>query len=190
MRKLFVFIMILSIALFISCGNKTNDETTKNNKVNEAVNPTEEENNNAQDNTDLDAKDNVEESNDSVKDESEDKVHYYLDKYTKLEKELKDSLEEKYNGTTVDMREAASIEYTSWDDLLNEIYGVLEEQLSEEKMDKLRAEQIEWLTIRDSKAEESAKEFEGGTMEPLAYTTSLGASTKERCYELISNYVN
>ena len=30
---------------------------------------------------------------------------------------------EKYNGTTLDMREAAGIEYTSWDDLLNEVYG-------------------------------------------------------------------
>ena len=32
MRKLFVFIMILSTTLFISCGNKTNDGATENNK--------------------------------------------------------------------------------------------------------------------------------------------------------------
>ena len=194
MRKLFIFIMILSITLFISCGNKTNDMATENNKGNEAVNPKENEssigeNNNVQESADLEKKDDVEESNEPIEEESESKVQYYLDKYAKLEKELKDSLEEKYNGTTLDMREAASIEYTSWDDLLNEVYGVLQEQLSKEEMDKLREEQIEWLTIRDSKAEESAKEFEGGTMEPLAYTTSLAQSTKERCYELISNYI-
>lgn len=194
MRKLFVFIMILSTTLFISCGNKTNDGATENNKGNEAVSSEQDEsnigeNNNVEDNTDLEKKDDVDKSNESVEEESESKVQYYLDKYAKLEKELKDSLAEKYNGTTLDMREAAGIEYTSWDDLLNEVYGVLQEQLSKEEMDKLRAEQIEWLTIRDSKAEESAKEFEGGTMEPLAHTTSLGESTKARCYELISNYM-
>ncbi len=194
MRKLFVFIMILSTTLFISCGNKTNDGAKENNKGNEVVNSEQDdsnigENNNVEDNTDLEKKDDVDKSNESVEEENESKVQYYLDKYAKLEKELKDSLAEKYNGTTLDMREAAGIEYTSWDDLLNEVYGVLQEQLSKEEMDKLRAEQIEWLTIRDSKAEESAKEFEGGTMEPLAHTTSLGESTKERCYELISNYM-
>lgn len=189
MRKLLVFIMILSITLLISCRNKTNDEATKNNKGNETVNSNEDENNNVQDNTSLDKKDDVEESNEPVEEESESKVKDYLDRYTKLEQELKESLEEKYNGTTLDMREASSIEYTSWDGLLNEVYGVLEKQLYKEEMDKLRVEQIEWLTIRDSKAEESAKEFEGGTMEPLAYTSSLAESTKERCYELISNYM-
>ena len=194
MRKLFVFIMILSTTLFISCGNKTNDGAKEKNKGNEVVNSEQDEgnsgeNNNVQDNTNLEKKDDVDKSNESVEEESESKVQYYLDKYAKLEKELKDSLAEKYNGTTLDMREAAGIEYTSWDDLLNEVYGVLQEQLSKDEMDKLRAEQIEWLTIRDSKAEESAKEFEGGTMEPLAHTTSLGESTKERCYELISNYM-
>lgn len=194
MRKLFVFIMILSITLFISCGNKTNYGSTENNKRNEAVNSDQDEsniaeNNNTQENADLEKKDDIEESNEPVQEESESKLQYYLDKYAKLEKELTDSLAEKYNGTTLDMREAAGIEYTSWDDLLNEVYGVLQEQLPEEEMDKLRAEQIEWLTIRDSKAEESAKKFEGGTMEPLAHTTSLGESTKERCYELISNYM-
>lgn len=194
MRKLFVFIMILSTTLFISCGNKTNDGAKEKNKGNEVVNSEQDEgnsgeNNNVQDNTNLEKKDDVDKSNESVEEESESKVQYYLDKYAKLEKELKDSLAEKYNGTTLDMREAAGIEYTSWDDLLNEVYGVLQEQLSKDEMDKLRAEQIEWLTIRDSKAEESAKEFEGGTMEPLAHTTTLGESTKERCYELISNYM-
>lgn len=162
MRKLFVFIMILSTTLFISCGNKNNDGATENNKGNKAVSSEQNEsnigeNNNVQDNTDLEKKDDIEESNEPLEEESESKVQYYLDKYAKLEKELKDSLAEKYNGTTLDMREAAGIEYTSWDDLLNEVYGVLQEQLSKDEMDKLRAEQIEWLTIRDSKAEESAR---------------------------------
>lgn len=46
-----------------------------------------------------------------------------------------------------------------------------------------------WISNRDTIAEESGKEFEGGTMQPLAYTSSLDKSIKERCYELVNKYV-
>ena len=86
MRKLFIFIMILSITLFISCGNKTNYGSTENNKGNEVVNSDQDEsniveNNNTQENVDLEKKDDIEESNEPVKEESESKLQYYLDKY-------------------------------------------------------------------------------------------------------------
>ena len=82
MRKLFVFIMILSTTLFISCGNKTNDGATENNKGNKAVSSEQNEsnigeNNNVQDNTDLEKKDDIEESNEPLEEESESKVQYY-----------------------------------------------------------------------------------------------------------------
>ena len=73
--------------------------------------------------------------------------------------------------------------------MLNEIYGVLIEQLPEEEMYIVRAEQVNWISIRDAKANESGKQYEGGTMQPVAYSDSLGESTKERCYELVNKYM-
>jgi uncharacterized protein YecT (DUF1311 family) len=56
-------------------------------------------------------------------------------------------------------------------------------------MDKVREKQIQWINIRDSIAEKNGKKFEGGTMQPLVYTDSLGETTKERCYELVNKYM-
>ena len=39
-----------------------------------------------------------------------------------------------------------------WDELLNEIYGDLDEILSEDEMDGLRTEQRDWIEARDSQA--------------------------------------
>ncbi|WP_343008667.1 lysozyme inhibitor LprI family protein [Clostridium celatum] len=186
MKKTIIFIMLVAMNFFISCGNSTNSEITTQ-KENEIVSNNEE-------NSDKENDEGKEEQIIKIEDNEEDEVvisksQAYLDRYFQLEKELEDSLAGKYSGTTIDMKEAVSIEYDSWDELLNEIYGVLQEQLSEEEMKAVREEQIQWLTIRDSKAGESANEVEGGTMEPLVYESSLTQSTKERCYELINNYM-
>lgn len=103
---------------------------------------------------------------------------------------MKVELEDKYStGVTVDLIDAVNIEYKSWDDLLNEIYGVLKEQLSAAEMESVKNEQINWISIRDAKAEDSASEVKGGTLEPVFYTSSLVESTKNRCYELIEKYM-
>lgn len=125
-------------------------------------------------------------NNDSIESKRED----YFNKCINLENRLKVELESKYStGVTVDLIEAANTEYKNWDDLLNEIYGVLKEQLSATDMESIKNEQINWISIRDAKAEESASEVKGGTLEPVFYTNSLTESTKNRCYELIEKYM-
>lgn len=182
MKKSFIFIVLISVSLLVSCGTKPNTQV-EGDKNNNIISNKTEENNKSNENS------NSTENSDLKKDNEESKKQFYLDKYYNLEKELQDSLKVKYNGTTIEMREASSIEYESWDKLLNEIYGVLQGQLSATEMEKLKEKQIAWIDIRDSKAKEEAKKVEGGTMEPLAYTSSLRQSTKERCYELIVNYM-
>lgn len=175
MKRSIVLFMILASVVFTGCTSK-NDDNIANEKNNEVTNE--------QSNSISEV-----EKNEDIDSQEESKKQEYLDKYLALETELKTSLEGKYAGTTLDMREAAITECKAWDDLLNEVYGIIQQQLSNEDMDLLRAEEIQWLDLRDSKAEESAKEFEGGTMEPLAYEMSIVTSTKERCYELINNYI-
>jgi uncharacterized protein YecT (DUF1311 family) len=58
---------------------------------------------------------------------------------------LKD-LTDLYAGNTIEMKSAASQEYERWDKALNEIYGVLKQQLSVDDMSKLKAEEINWIS--------------------------------------------
>ncbi|MEH7382740.1 lysozyme inhibitor LprI family protein [Bacillus sp. JJ1533] len=76
-----------------------------------------------------------------------------------------------------------------WDELLNEIYGVLNEQLPTEKMDQLRQEQRNWIKFRDDTALEASHKFNGGTQEHLEYSAVSANLTEERCYELVEYYM-
>ncbi|WMJ79322.1 lysozyme inhibitor LprI family protein [Clostridium sp. MB40-C1] len=112
----------------------------------------------------------------------------YINKLDNIKEGLKD-LEVKYSGSTSEMKQAAQEEYKRWDTSLNEIYGVLESQLSSRDMKQLKEEQRKWISYRDNKAKKDSLEFKGGTMESLTYLASSGKSTKNRCYELVEKYM-
>ena len=117
------------------------------------------------------------------------KKQYYLRKLNNIEAGLAD-LEYLYaNGVTSEMIEGESETYKRWDNALNEIYGVLKTRLSVNEMEILKAEQRGWIKYRDETAKKESLEFEGGTMEPLQYTSTLSRLTKERCYELVEKYM-
>lgn len=180
MRKIktyFIFLLLLSTVFFISCGNNVKEKAIDQEKVQALENKKDNENvtNNS--------------SNDNTQN-AESTKQLYLDKLNNLDLEVSAILsDDKYNGTTLDIREGFAIKLQKWDDMLNEIYDVLIEQLPKDEMDAIREEQIEWISIRDAKANESGKKYEGGTMQPVAYSDSLGESTKERCYELVNKYM-
>lgn len=122
--------------------------------------------------------------------ENEEKKSYkeeYLKKLDSLDEYLKTSVNE--GVTTIEMKEAENTRYKSWDDMLNEIYNLLKTQLTEDEMKKLQEEEIEWIKYRDETAEIESKEVEGGSMYPMVYTFSLTKTTKNRCYELVNNYM-
>lgn len=113
----------------------------------------------------------------------------YIQKLVGIEEGLSD-LQELYDeGTTVSMTKAAEEKYNRWDDALNEIYGELKNQLTEEEMAELKKEQQAWITKRDETAEKKAAEFKGGTMEALELLSAKAGITKGRCYELVGKYM-
>lgn len=111
----------------------------------------------------------------------------YLKKLNETKKEI-DAMEAT-DTSTYALKDLAGNRWELWDDLLNEVYGVLEEQLSTEEMDQLREEQRNWLTYRDDTALEASLKYKGGTQEHLEYVTVLGNLTEERCYELVEEYI-
>lgn len=134
----------------------------------------------------------VEESGDDEKEEnasSDSKREQYLKKLAEIEQSLSEFEQALENGTTVEMKQAQGEILIRWDNVLNEIYQALEEQLSPSDMDKLREEQRKWIKYRDETAKVAASHYEGGTMESLEYISTQAGLTKERCYELVEGYM-
>lgn len=114
----------------------------------------------------------------------------FLEQLDKLEVDLESTKDTRYaSPVTDDLIEAASKEYKLWDDKLNEIYNYLQTILSEDEMNKLTKEEIQWINVRDEKSEAAAKKNEGGTIAPFNRIMSLISSTRDRCYELVNTYI-
>ena len=91
-------------------------------------------------------------------------------------------------GTTADMREGIAELSEAWENELNTVYSLLMEKLPKAEKVKLENEQKKWLKNRDIKAKKDAKEAEGGTMEPLLFTSSIKELNEERAIELAKRY--
>lgn len=113
--------------------------------------------------------------------------------YLKKLKDAKYEMDEIRNNPSIDrtitMKNAEGEIFDILDGLLNEIYGVLKEQLPTEEMDQLRIEQRKWITYRDQTAKEASQKYKGGTMEHLEYTIVFNNLTEERCLELVEEYM-
>ena len=112
----------------------------------------------------------------------------YINRLNEVEESMSD-LDDLYAGSTIEMKEAASQCLERWDNMLNEIYALLRQQLSTSASNDLKNKQVEWIKYRDQKAKNESSEFAGGTMEGLIYLDSLAQTTKERCYELVNTYM-
>ena len=70
-----------------------------------------------------------------------------------------------------------------------EIYNKLKETLPRDEFIELQKEEISWIAQKEKDAQAAGKEYEGGTAQGLAYSSSLAKSTKDRCYELVNKYM-
>lgn len=75
--------------------------------------------------------------------------------------------------------------YTLWDDLLNDIWGHLRESLSQEQMDALTREELDWIEDKEASVAREGAMVEGGSMQPLVEYGKATAWTKQRVYELM-----
>lgn len=87
--------------------------------------------------------------------------------------------------TQMDMNELAGQQYRLWDGVLNELWSVLKMLQSEEEMEALTLQERDWIKGKEAEADEAGKEFEGGSMQPMAYSLKAMELTRERVYELL-----
>ncbi len=123
-------------------------------------------------------------------DENETMKEEYLQKLADINEEVEEIRRTYSNdSSTYAMKKVEGDRYDLWDGLLNEVYGVLQEQLSSDEMKQLRDEQRNWVTYRDDTAKEASLQYQGGTQEHLEYVVLLADLTEERCYELVEDYM-
>lgn len=89
----------------------------------------------------------------------------------------------------IQMREDLGFNYQLWDGVLNDIYAVLKTQLSESEMSNLKNEQLKWIETRDATAQAKYDEEGGGSLSTIVQVETLFMLTKERCYELVNEYM-
>ena len=112
------------------------------------------------------------------------------DTYLKELNEMEEADRNPEDTTTMaELEEQEAARYKKWDQKLNEIYGVLNEQLDSEQMDQLREEQRNWIKYRDETAKESSLKYKGGSTETLEYVATKASLTRERCYALVAKYM-
>ena len=115
----------------------------------------------------------------------------FLERLDNIQKEL-DSLPEKKDveaGVTNAMKNYYGIGYEMYDKELNNIYALLQKELSKEVMDSLEQEEIKWIDEKEKAAKEESLKYKGGTFEFVADKISLYEATKNRCYELVNAYM-
>ncbi|NNJ29107.1 lysozyme inhibitor LprI family protein [Lacrimispora defluvii] len=118
-------------------------------------------------------------------DESAD---YFRKHFKELDAQIKKMREDSADSNTYSMKALADKELKLWNREQNTIYEAISENLPEDSKRKLEASQQSWIKDRDLKAEEAAKKYSGGSLEELEYTASLAESTRERAYDLITEY--
>ncbi|GEQ33880.1 lysozyme inhibitor LprI family protein [Marinilactibacillus psychrotolerans] len=114
------------------------------------------------------------------------------DYMAKLEEEKENTKELRANpsdSSTYAMKGIEGTLFDTWNGLLNEIYGILENQLSTEAMESLRVEQHDWIKYRDQTSKEASLKYKGGTQEQLEYVAVENNLTMDRCFELVKKYM-
>lgn len=114
---------------------------------------------------------------------------YYMNRLdeTALQQEI--IAESWASGNDHQIREGVYAELQVWDSLLNEIYGVLKNRLSEEEFLVLRDSQRSWIEERDRAAVSAASEFAGGSWKDIMYYSESLNYTRERCYWFVVTYL-
>ena len=116
-------------------------------------------------------------------------------------RELLEETEEKAEPLDKDMRENAFLTqldlnqrtqdiYLLWDSLLNEIWRDLKELKSPEDMEKLTAEEREWISWKEEQIDLAGAEFAGGSMENMVRAQKAAELTRERVYVLMTFLVS
>ncbi|BCZ46435.1 hypothetical protein psyc5s11_25020 [Clostridium gelidum] len=191
MKKLIIITMIISSTLSIA-GCSLSKPINQESDSSSTVEAKQEDNlGSTQDTSDKENDNNksIESKTNDTTTNKTDKKEYYTQKLNDIQAKIDKDYNFNNTITTKDMRSTSGAQYKFWDDALNEIYKELQKTLPSSDMEKLKKEELAWISKKESDAKDSGDKAKGGTLEPVKYTLSAADSTKKRCYELVKNYM-
>ena len=89
-----------------------------------------------------------------------------------------------YSQTQMEMNQSAAQGYYKADAELNKVYKVLMSKLDEKGKALLIKVENDWIKYRDSHCNFEASFYEGGSMQPMIYSSCLESVTMDRINEL------
>ena len=96
--------------------------------------------------------------------------------------ETEDMSQLDYNFKTQDL-------YELWDSQLNQLWSYLQENLSADEMDRLTAEERNWIESKEKAVKEAGAPYEGGSIQPMIMNQKAAELTRERVLELQKKYL-
>ena len=82
------------------------------------------------------------------------------------------------------MNETANVKFKKADAELNKVYKQLMAILDKNEKQLLIQAEKDWMKFRDSHCKFDASQYEGGSIQPLIYSTCLEELTKKRIVEI------
>ena len=86
--------------------------------------------------------------------------------------------------TQTELNQLAGQKFQVWDNELNSVWKRLENTLSKDAMDRLRAEERTWISQKEKAMQQEAAAFGGGSMASMAYAEKGTELTRARVYVL------
>ena len=86
--------------------------------------------------------------------------------------------------TQTELNDLAGQKFKVWDNELNSVWKRLENTLSKDAMNRLRAEERTWISQKEKAMQQEAAAFGGGSMASMAYAEKGTELTRARVYVL------
>ena len=181
MKKLIIIVMIISSTLsIVGCNsskqiNQEGDSSsTVEAKQEDNLGSTQDISDKENNNKSRESKNNDanQKTNDTTTNKT-DRKEYYTQKLNDIQTKIDKDYNFNDTITTKDMRNSSGAQYKFWDDALNEIYKELQKTLPSSDMEKLKKEELAWISKKESDAKNSADKVKGGALAPVNYSLSL-----------------
>ena len=111
-------------------------------------------------------------------------------KYLNRLNDIQNQIDAMSPETSRECTERSKEAYNAFDGALNDIYGYLKENLPSDEFKALEKNEVQWIKLKEQNAQEAKDEWPGADGSTDVYFSSLADDTKNRCYELVNEYMN
>ena len=88
-------------------------------------------------------------------------------------------------NTQLELNDISREQYSLWDSVLNELWGALGQLKAPQDMKALTLQERSWIKEKEAASKAAGEEFEGGSMQDMAFSQKAMELTRKRVYELL-----